>query len=213
MRTSALVLAALLFVLAAPAVSQSTDQKYVNDYRRVLRLTIPNLQDLIATTQDAKTKACVTEELHANMDMAYGTQPMTEAEVKAWDVEHRDRCLSAKDGHVQAVYPSLTSGNDISHSGNAKKSKVDRADFLKTKVDEAAAMCKSQIVATAKDPTSIQFAENYTYGFGRVVTRNWIFIGWEIMGRNTYGAVLRHSMTCTVSCTQEKGCSWIGLEE
>jgi hypothetical protein len=95
----------------------------------------------------------------------------------------------------------------------APPTKLSRAEYLQRKVDEAAAMCREQIIATAKDPSSVQFADKYSYGFGRVISRNWIFISWSIMGRNTYGAVLRHTMTCTVSCIQGKACTWVNLED
>lgn len=91
--------------------------------------------------------------------------------------------------------------------------KTDRGAYLRSKVDDAAAMCREQIAATAKDPSSVQFAERYSFGFGSALTRNWIFINWEIMGRNTYGAVLRHRMSCTVSCKQGKACTWVGIED
>src|ERR1700722_12047326 len=96
---------------------------------------------------------------------------------------------------------------------SAKAPAEDKHEFLQSKVDEAANMCRQNITDTAKDPTTLQFAEKYNYGFGRVVTRNWIFIYWDVMGKNTYGALLKHSITCTVSCTQKKGCSLIGTEE
>ncbi len=91
--------------------------------------------------------------------------------------------------------------------------KLSRTDFLKSKVPEAATMCHDWIVATAKDPSSLQFADDYDYGFGRVISRNWIFITWSIMGRNTYGAVLHHTMTCTISCTQGKACTRNELQD
>lgn len=81
-----------------------------------------------------------------------------------------------------------------------------REQYLQTKVDDAAAICRQQIVEGAKDPTSVQFSDKYSYAFGRVLTRNWISITWVIMGRNTYGAVLQHTMTCNVSCIEGKAC-------
>jgi hypothetical protein len=92
-------------------------------------------------------------------------------------------------------------------------SKPSRADYLQSKVSDATAMCRDQILASAKDPSSIQFPEKYAYGFGQALTRNWIFIYADIMGRNTYGAVLKHSMTCTISCKQGKPCSWVSLTD
>jgi len=95
----------------------------------------------------------------------------------------------------------------------APKGKIDRKEYLASKVPDAATMCHQQILATAKDPTSVQFADKYSYAFGRAITRNWIFITWNIMGRNTFGAVLKHEITCSVSCPPGKECSFINLED
>jgi hypothetical protein len=91
--------------------------------------------------------------------------------------------------------------------------KVTHQEYLQSKVVDAATMCRDQITATAKDPTSLQFADRYSYGFGKAFTKNWIFIYWDIMGRNTYGAVLKHQITCTVSCKEEKACSWVEMKD
>jgi len=104
---------------------------------------------------------------------------------------------------TQAQKPSPTTANG----------KVDRKDYLQSKVQEVSSMCHDQIIATAKDPTSVQFLGDYSYAFGRALTRNWIFVSFPIMGRNSYGAVLRHTMTCSVSCPPGKPCVFQSLDD
>jgi hypothetical protein len=89
-----------------------------------------------------------------------------------------------------------------------------REAFLESKVPEAQTLCHDQIVNTAKDPDSVKFldGERYTIGL-RMLSNNTINFSVPIMGRNTYGAVLRHEMWCTVYCTAEKGCSLRSLNE
>ena len=91
--------------------------------------------------------------------------------------------------------------------------KPKQSDYLEGKKDDAALICREQIVATAKDPSSLQFEDKYTYGFGNALTKNWIYITWNSMGKNTYGAVLRHVITCTVSCKQDKPCSFVEMKD
>jgi len=90
-------------------------------------------------------------------------------------------------------------------------SENNRKDDLRTRVEEAAGMCRNHIMAGAKDPDSIVFANDYSYHLGSVLTRNWITINWEIVGRNTFGAVLRHRVTCIVSCAPKKTCTWMSM--
>jgi hypothetical protein len=85
--------------------------------------------------------------------------------------------------------------------------KLSRADYLQSKIQEAARLCHENIVATAKDPGSLQFTDSADVSFGRVVFRDSIYVTLSIMGRNTYGAVLRHSITCRVVCQQGHACS------
>lgn len=128
---------------------------------------------------------------------------------------------------AKAMHPSEAEEHPVSDLGKApvtlitppsekrhKQTSADRGTFLESKVEEAASICHDEIINNSKDPFSVEFLGDYSYAFGRTILfRNWIFVYWETMGRNTYGAVLRHSMTCTVSCTQDKGCTWINLDD
>jgi hypothetical protein len=87
-----------------------------------------------------------------------------------------------------------------------------RTEYLQSKVSEATAMCREQIIATAKDPSSVKFDDNPSYVLENG-HKDWISIMWGIMGRNTYGAVLRHSMTCFVSCKAGSACTMMGVYE
>jgi hypothetical protein len=78
-------------------------------------------------------------------------------------------------------------------------------EFMNSKVPEVAGACHDAIINSAKDPTSVQFLGPYTASSGTGFNRNQMFINYEIMGRNTYGAVLRHLMTCIANCNQAKG--------
>lgn len=89
----------------------------------------------------------------------------------------------------------------------------DRREYLQSQVDMLVGACKQYIVGTAKDPSSVQFPSNYNYGFGHGLTRNWVLINIDAMGRNTFGAVLRHSMTCTYTCNQSKGCKLVSFTD
>ena len=95
----------------------------------------------------------------------------------------------------------------------AQEAKMSRTDYLESKAHEAALLCESYIIATAKDPDSIKMPERYTHNLGGGLLHNEIYIYMDVMGRNTYGAVLRHSMICTVNCKQGKGCSVTKLED
>lgn len=92
--------------------------------------------------------------------------------------------------------------------------KTDRITYLKTRVPEAADICRSRIIFSSKDPDSLKFGEHYfpTFNDGLLV-RNWIDIHWEVMAKNTFGAVLRHEMICEISCKQGKLCIFEGLKD
>jgi hypothetical protein len=94
-----------------------------------------------------------------------------------------------------------------------KPTKVDRHTYLLSKVPEAAQICHDGIISGSKDPYSVEFLGDYTYSFGRTLWRNWIWVSWETMGRNTYGAVLRHGMTCGVSCPPDEQCSLVSMDD
>jgi hypothetical protein len=109
--------------------------------------------------------------------------------------------------------PSATASpiSGILETPNSKTSK--NSDYLQTRVGEAATMCHDNIVSSAKDPAALVMADTYGYRFGSVLTKNWIFIDWEIMGRNTFGAVLKHSIGCIVECAPGKACKWMSMAD
>lgn len=100
---------------------------------------------------------------------------------------------------------------DVSASAGDK---IRREDYLRSKAQDAVGICKQQILATAKDPSSIQLPEQVAVYFGTGLMRNDIYVQADVMGRNTYGAVLRHQITCTIVCKQSKGgCYFESLED
>lgn len=119
---------------------------------------------------------------------------------------------------AQAVFDAITGkmkGNSstVAALAPSKPIKPDHNLYIESRLNEAQSMCHDQIIATAKDPYSVEFLGDYRYSSGRSIFKNWIFIYWDIMGKNTYGAVLRHSMTCTLSCPPGKACSLIGFDD
>jgi hypothetical protein len=107
-----------------------------------------------------------------------------------------------------ALFALTTLTATHAQKGNSKRA------FLESKVPEAARQCKVTITATAKDPATLEFAPTYEYGFGSALTRNWVFIDWNVRGKNTYGALLLHRVECSVSCNQKTdSCSFVGMSE
>lgn len=99
----------------------------------------------------------------------------------------------------------------IAPMADASKSKSD--DYRLARLDEAFMQCHDAVMASAKDPTSITFDPTYDYGLGRVLTKNDVFIYVKTWGRNSYGAVLRHSVTCTVECKKDKPCKIADVQD
>jgi hypothetical protein len=92
-------------------------------------------------------------------------------------------------------------------------SKSEHQTYLEGRIDEASIACQKYLLTAAKDPDSIKLDEKYSYSFGKVLTKNWIYIylgGW---GKNSYGAVLRHNFTCEASCKRDQPCSVLELKE
>ena len=81
-----------------------------------------------------------------------------------------------------------------------------RDGFLHSKVEEVRHTCKDAILAVSKDPDAVKFLDEGNYEFGRGLMRNDIVFVFETMGRNSYGAVLRHTISCTVTCKEKGGC-------
>jgi hypothetical protein len=84
--------------------------------------------------------------------------------------------------------------------------KQSRDEFLESMLDGARERCMRAIVATAKDPDSVKFLDDGGGAPGRALMRNHLLFDFEIMGRNTYGAVLRHTLHCDVPCKINVGC-------
>jgi hypothetical protein len=49
--------------------------------------------------------------------------------------------------------------------------------------------------------------------YGARPTKNHLYVSLSGYGRNTYGAVLRHSYRCNLTCKQEKPCQMNGITE
>jgi len=78
---------------------------------------------------------------------------------------------------------------------------------LSTRTNDAALSCIQYLHDNAKDPESIQIDEtSFTNSLGFGLSRNHIFINFTGMGRNTYGAVLKHNWECDTVCKQGQNC-------
>ena len=215
MKRFILVLLALMFTV--PAIAQVTPVTApavpfdASVFRQALRDKLPSLQTEITASgnRNEAEKACGVKVFSAIAEMAYSASPLTKEEAQQWGTA---QTKAVKLCFTEAMPPVPAADQQVVPTP-APSGKLSRTDFLQSRVDAAAQMCKSAIVATAKDPSSVQFDDKYAYGFGAVLTRNWIIIDWGIRGRNTYGAVLRHTMECKVSCIQGKACTFVDLTE
>ncbi len=71
---------------------------------------------------------------------------------------------------------------------------------LEGRQNEAALSCFAYLKEHLKDPSSFQVDQNIRYEFGKVLTKNYIYITAYGRGKNTYGAVLEHTFICSVKC-------------
>jgi hypothetical protein len=85
--------------------------------------------------------------------------------------------------------------------------KDQRAAFLATEGPGLISRCKDKVMDTAKNPQSIQYLGGDSYEYARFPLRNNILVHVPMMGMNSYGAVLRHYVTCSFSCKIGEGCS------
>lgn len=112
----------------------------------------------------------------------------------------------------QTGAPNVPPPGSVPAQGETSKpsGKQGRMEYLNTRADEAAGLCRSHLMAGAKDPDSIQLTDKY--GF-RDLGHDQIFLTFEFMGRNTYGAVLRHQMGCIASCPKDKPCRFLNMAD
>lgn len=102
---------------------------------------------------------------------------------------------------VLALIPMTT----VAHAG-------DKYDIT-TRADEGILLCGKFIVDNAKDPDSIKIDDRVGYTPGKVIMHNHLFVVLTGMGRNTYGAVLKHRWGCDEVCKQDKPCEIIEFSE
>ena len=84
---------------------------------------------------------------------------------------------------------------------------------ITTRTDEAKKACVSYLIANAKDPSSIKLDDEMAPHYGARLSRNHIGFDMTGYGRNTFGAVLRHTWYCYVSCKEGKPCEISDLSE
>lgn len=105
----------------------------------------------------------------------------------------------------------LTSLIAAMFSAEASSSDDAQRNYVKSQIPTVTGLCRNIIRVSAKDPDSLRFLTDFAvveYG------KSSMSIAYSVMGRNTYGAVLKHRMICNFSCSEKKGgCKLHDLED
>ena len=127
--------------------------------------------------------------------------PASEARFKAEELTvFRNVTREFDVGHFGSASVVPPSNRELGHPSPGPTTGVSPTQ---ERADQAGQLCRDALYAGAKDPTSIRVDDRYK---GQPFGRNQIYITFDFVGRNAFGAVLWHSWGCIVSCPKDKSC-------